>query len=291
MKKMKKELAKIIDGKKIAERISSEARREIVKLQELGKRMPGLAIILVGEREDSKLYVKLKEKEAGKVGMNINVYRSSQEASEEDIVKTIEYLNQDADVDAILVQLPLPEGLDTDKIIKAIDPEKDVDRFHPKNLKKLLETCSHEDVIPPVLHVVIEILKDVDFDLNEKKVCIVSNSDIFGKSLAKVLECRGGNIDLIRADDSELKNKTIKADLLISAVGRPEFIGGDAIKENAVVIDIGITKEGEDILGDINFKEAEEKVSFITPVPGGVGPVTVAMLLKNTLSLYNRNIE
>jgi len=288
---MKKKLAKIIDGKKIAERISSEARREIVKLQEAGKRMPGLAIVLIGEREDSKLYVKLKEKEARKVGMNINVYRSSQEASEEDIIKTIEYLNQDDDVDAILVQLPLPEGLDTDRIIKAIDPEKDVDRFHPENLKKLLETCSHEDVIPPVLQVVIEILEDIDFDLKDKKVCVVSNSDIFGKSLAKVLECRGGKIDLIQADDSELKNKTIKADLLISAVGRPEFIGGDTIKENAVVIDIGITKEGDDILGDVNFKEAEEKVRFITPVPGGVGPVTVAMLLKNTLTLYNRNMK
>ncbi|MDA3815051.1 MAG: bifunctional 5,10-methylenetetrahydrofolate dehydrogenase/5,10-methenyltetrahydrofolate cyclohydrolase [Patescibacteria group bacterium] len=284
----KKELAKIVDGKKIAERISSEVRREVVELQKNGKRLPGLAILLIGEREDSKLYVKLKEKEARKVGLNIHVYRCSQETSEDDIIKTIEHLNQDDEVDAILVQLPLPEGFDTNKIIEKIDPKKDVDRFHPDNVKKLLETCSHEEVIPPVLQVVIEILKDVDFDLNEKKVCVISNSEIFGKSLEKVLECQGGKVDLISADDADLKEKTIKADLLISAVGRPEFIGGDIIKGNVVIIDIGITKEGKDILGDINFKEAEGKASFITPVPGGVGPVTVAMLLKNTLTLYKK---
>ena len=285
---MKKELAKIIDGRKIAERISSEVRKEIVEIQKSGKRQPGLAIVLIGERGDSKLYIKLKEKEARKVGMNIHVYRCFKEDSEDEIVKTIEYLNKDDDVDAILVQLPLPDGFDTERIIKTIDPKKDVDRFHPDNLKKLLETCNHEDVIPPVLQVVIEMLKEVDFDLENKNVCLISNSDIFGKSLAKVLECRGGSVCLSKADDPDLKNRTSEADLVISAVGKPEFIGGEMIKEGAVVIDIGITKEGKDVLGDVNFQEAEEKASFITPVPGGVGPVTVAMLLKNTLELYRK---
>lgn len=285
----KKEIARIIDGRKIAERIGDEVKDAVDKLMEAGGRVPGLAIVLVGEREDSMLYVRLKEREAKRVGIDIHVYRCLQDTPENDIIEVIEHLNQDDDVDAILVQLPLPKKFDTDRIIKTIDPEKDVDRFHPENLKKLLETCNHKEVIPPVLQVVVEMLKDVNFDLKGKKVCVISNSDIFGKSLTKVLECREGKVDLINADDSNLKEKTVQADLLISAVGRPEFIGGNMIKEKAVVIDIGITKEGKDILGDVNFKEAEEKASFITPVPGGVGPVTVAMLLKNTLELYNRS--
>ncbi len=283
----KKEIARIIDGRKIAERIGDEVKDKVDKLMEAGERVPGLAIVLVGEREDSMLYVRLKEREAKRVGIDIHVYRCLQDTSENDIIEVVEHLNQDDDVDAILVQLPLPKKFDTDRIIKTIDPEKDVDRFHPENLKKLLETCNHEEVIPPVLQVVIEMLKDIDFDLKEKKVCVISNSDIFGKSLAKVLECRGGIVNLIQASDSDLAKKAVEADLLITAVGRPEFIGKDAIKDGAVVIDIGITKEGKDILGDVNFKEVEEKASFITPVPGGVGPVTVAMLLKNTLALYN----
>ena len=285
----RKSLAKIIDGRKIAERINSETRREIVKLEQAGKRLPGLAIVLVGDREDSKLYVRLKEKEARKVGINISVYRCFKDDLEDEIIKTIKYLNQDDDIDAILVQLPLPEGFNTDEIIKAIDPRKDVDRFHPDNSKKLLETCDHNDVIPPVLQVVIEMLGDIDFSLDNKKVCIISNSDIFGKSLAKVLECRGGKICLSKVSEPDLKNKTSEADLLISAVGRPEFISGEMIKDGAVVIDIGISKEDKYVLGDVDFKEAEKKASFITPVPGGVGPVTVAMLLKNTLKLYNKN--
>lgn len=284
----KKELAKIIDGKKIAEKISGEVRKEIVELEKAGKRVPGLAIVLIGERADSKLYVKLKEKEAKKVGIDIHVYRCSREILEDDIVKTIEHLNQDDDVDAILVQLPLPAGFDTDKIIKTIDPQKDVDRFHPDNSKKLLETCNHQEVIPPVLQVVLEILKSIEFDLKEKKVCIISNSEIFGKSLAKVMECQGGEVFLKKANDLDLKEKANEADLLISAVGKPEFIGDEMIKNSAAVIDIGITKEGKYVLGDVNFKEAEKKASFITPVPGGVGPITVAMLLRNTLFLYKK---
>ncbi len=276
---------KIIDGKKIAEKIKDNLVQEIVKLDPL---RPNLAIILVGDRKDSELYVNLKEKEAKKVGIDTHVYRCEEDVSEEEILAMIEHLNNDDLIDAILVQLPLPDKFDTDKIIKTINPDKDVDRFHPDNLKVLMETCSHQHVMPPVFEVVLEVLKDVDFDISGKQVCIVANSKIFGNSLAKVLECQKAEVEIAEADEKKLKDKTSQADVLITAVGKPEFIGEEMVKEGAVVIDIGITKQDNKVRGDVCFDEVYKKADFITPVPGGVGPLTIAMLFKNTLALYNK---
>ncbi len=276
-------MVKIINGLELAEKIKDKIVKEIVKLK---RRRPNLAIILVGEREDSMLYVDLKEKEAKKVGIDTHVYKCPTNIPEPEIFAMIDCLNKDYLIDAILVQLPLPKGFDTDGIIRAIDPVKDVDRFHPDNLEVLLKTCDHQHVMSPVFKVVLEILDSINCELENKQVCIICNSDIFGKSLAKVLECKKAKCEVVKADDNNLKNKTTNADILITAVGKKKFIKKDMIKKDAIIIDIGITKEGKKVYGDVDFKDVKEKAGFITPVPEGVGPMTIAMLFQNTLELY-----
>jgi len=279
----------IIDGRKMAEKIKDGIVKEIIELNKndkLKNKRPNLAIILIGEREDSKLYVNLKEKEAKIVGIDTHTYKCPENIKSQEVIDIINCLNKDGLIDAILVQLPLPEDLDTNAIISAIDPKKDVDRFHPENLGKLLKTCDHNDIIPPVFEVVLKILKNIKFNLNGKTVCLLANSDIFGQSLAKVLECRKAKVKTFYPDNKEFINSSSQADLLVTAIGRPGFIKKEMVKEGAVIIDIGIKRLDNRILGDVDFKDVKGKVGYITPVPGGVGPLTIAMLFKNTLELY-----
>lgn len=285
---------KIIDGKKLAEKIKDEIVAAIVKLNNgllVADKRPNLAIVLIGEREDSKLYVSLKEKEAKKVGIDTHLYECPENISERAVLDMIECLNNDGAIDAILVQLPLPPGFDTDMIIRAIDPKKDVDGFHPDNLEILFKTCDHDHIMPPVFMAVLEMLKSIDFDLAGKQACVISNSEIFGRGLARVLECRQAKVLTAHADDVDLKIKTSQADLLITAVGKPEFIKQDMIKKGAAVIDIGIAKKDGKVCGDVDFEDVKDKVSYITPVPGGVGPLTIAMAFKNTLELYKKRYK
>jgi len=287
-------MVKIINGKLLAEKIKDQIVKEIKELNNLPKDKtncpdvrPNLAIILIGEREDSKLYVNLKEKEAKKIGIDTHLYKCQAGTSQQEILDLINYLNKDELIDAILVQLPLPAGLDTDTIVKAISPNKDVDRFHPGNLKTLLSTCNHDHVIPPVFAAVLAVLNSIGFDnITGKQVCVIANSNIFGKSLAHVLKCRGGQTEVVRVDDKNLPQKTKQADILVTAVGQPEFIKADMIKDGVVIVDIGITKQGKLVKGDADQKSVQDKASYITPVPGGIGPLTIAMLFKNTLAIF-----
>lgn len=249
---------------------------------------PNLAIILIGERADSELYVSLKEREAKKVGIDTHLYRCAENISEKEVLEMINFLNNDETVDAILIQLPLPAHLDTDKIIGAIKKEKDVDGFHPDNLKILLNSCDGGAVMPPVFGACLEMLKSINCEIKNKQICVVANSDIFGKTLAKVLECRGAEAEAVEADDKNLKDKTIEADILITAVGKPKFIKKEMIKKDAVIIDIGITKEEKKVFGDVDFEDVKDKAGFISPVPGGVGPLTIAMAFKNTVGAWKR---
>lgn len=275
----------IIDGKAIAEKIKDEVVKEIINLK--GAR-PNLAIILAGEREDSKLYVSLKEKEAKKVGIDTHLYKCPENISDSELLDTINFLNNDNSIDAILVQLPLPEHLDTDGIILAIDPAKDVDGFHPDNLVKLFKADEKDKIIPPVYEVVFEIIKSIDYDVQGKRACIIANSEMFGRGLAKIFNIKGALAEAIKIDDKNLKNKSASADILISAVGRPHYIKKDMIKKDAVLIDIGICKKDDKTCGDVDFEDVKDKAGFLTPVPGGVGPMTIAMAFKNTLELYKR---
>ncbi len=283
---------KIIDGKKLAEKIKDNIVKDIIKINdgraELPLIRPNLAIILIGEREDSRIYVSRKEQAAKEVGIDTHLYKCSEAISEGELLETIRCLNEDETIDAILVQLPLPEKIDTDTIILSVDPVKDVDGFHPDNLEKLLKGCDFKGFMPPVFATVLEMLKSIDFEIRDKQVCIISNSDIFGKSLAHILKCGGAKVEVLGPEDKNLVKKTVRADVLITAVGKPRFIKKEMIKDQAVIIDVGITKEEDKVSGDVDFENVKEKAGYITPVPGGVGPMTIALALKNTLEIYKK---
>lgn len=276
---------KLIDGKLLAEKIKDGIAAEILGFAGL---RPGLAIILVGDRPDSMIYVGRKEKQAGTVGIDTHVYRCPENITQDELIATINFLNADENVDAILVQLPLPAGLDTDLVVNTIAPEKDVDGFTRQNLDLLMGASSETAILPPVYAVIIAMLQSIDCPLAAKHVVLVANSDIFEGNLAEVLRRQGAVVTLTDTDDSELGENTRQADILISAIGRPHFITGDMVKEGAIIIDIGITMQDGKPLGDVDFDSVKDKVSFITPVPGGVGPMTIAMAFWNTLQIFKK---
>jgi len=284
-------MIKIIDGKILAEKIKDQVVSEVERVCQASKmiqRRPNLAIILVGNREDSRLYVSMKEKEAKKVGIDINLYCFDQTVLEKDVLETINFLNHDQDIDAILVQLPLPDNFDTDKIIKTINPDKDVDGFHPENIKKLL-TGEKEGVVSPVFAAITHCLKDINFNLEKSSVAVISKSEVFGGNLAKFLTLQKADAQLIFPDDVDFKNKIKKADVVISAIGKKNLITKELIKKDAVLIDVGIDKKGKKVYGDIDFESVQGVASYLTPVPGGIGPLTIAMLFENVLFLYQKN--
>ena len=274
----------IIDGKKLAEQIKDELTQEIYNLR--GDR-PNLAIVLVGNRPDSQLYVKLKEKQAKLVGIDTHLSKCSEDITEDELLKIINFVNNDDLVDGILVQMPLPKEIDSFKIIEAINPIKDVDGFHSENLHKLNKIDSPGIIIPPVFGAVLEMLKSISCSLIDKQICIIANTDIFEDNLAGVLEQQGAQVEITKIEDEDLIDKTLQADIIITAVGQPKFINQSMIKDKAVIIDIGIAKDENDkICGDVDFEDVQDKASYVSPVPGGVGPVTIAMALRNTLIAY-----
>ena len=259
-------MVKKIDGQAIAEKFKDEIARQIYEFN--GPR-PNLAVILVGERPDSKLYVSLKQREGIRTGIDTHLYELPEEASEERLLETINFLNKDELIDGILVQLPLPPQFNTDKVIAAINPEKDADGFHER----------HPDyVMSPVLASILACLEEIKFDFEDKTACILYNSEIFGLSVRKILEEKG--MKIISKEESK------KADLIVSALGQPHFVKKEMIKDKAVLIDIGITKVEDRVLGDIDYEDVKNKASYITPVPGGIGPMTIAFLFKNVLEIF-----
>lgn len=277
-------MSQLIDGKKIAEEIKDKVAKEIFAMK--GPR-PNLAIILVGERPDSKLYVGIKEREAKKVGIDTHLYSCPDNIPETEVIEMIEHLNQDDLIDGILVQLPLPEGFNTDKVISAIDPAKDADFFHPENVKKTFSNCELTEVASPVLKTVFRMLCSVDCNLEGKKVCVLCNSDVFGKSLEQSFECSGSDAQVLLAKDFDAA-VTAQADVLIVALGKPNFIKKDMVKKDAIIIDVGTTDVDGKVVGDVDFEDVEDKVAYISPVPGGVGPMTVAYLFENCLEMYKK---
>jgi methylenetetrahydrofolate dehydrogenase (NADP+)/methenyltetrahydrofolate cyclohydrolase len=277
-------MTQIIDGNKIALEITQKIARDIFD-NALEKR-PGLAIILAGNREDSTLYVNIKQTRAKEVGIDTHLYKIKDNEDTEDIIELIEHLNNDREIDGILVQLPLPPKYDTNKIITTINPNKDVDCFHPKNLQKLDNYKNEKPLIlSPVYGTVLLMLKKIFFNYENKRALIVTNSEIFGSGLQKILQAKGAEVEFIFSDDKNFLEKIKKADLLITAVGQKNLITAEMLKTNVVIVDIGISKENGKIYGDVDFADAKEMAWAITPVPGGVGPVTVAKLLENTWRL------
>jgi len=267
---------KLINGRILAETIKDSIASEIHSFK--GPR-PGLAILLVGERPDSKLYVGLKEKQAGAVGIDAHVYRCDEDITQSELIKTIEFLNNDPEVDAILVQLPLPKQLDTDTIVNTINPDKDIDGFTKENMKRLLSEDAQVGFMPPVYAVILAMLTSIDYNLEGKKVKLLVNSDIFEDNLAEIIKRQGATVI------NELK----EADVVITAVGKAKSINADMVKDKAVIIDIGIAKDEKgNICGDVDAESMNDKAGFLSPVPGGVGPMTIAMAFLNTLLAFKK---
>jgi len=260
-----------IDGKIIAERIKDQITQAIYKLN--GPR-PNLAIVLVGQREDSQLYVSLKEREAKKVGIDTHLYQLDEDISETELLKVVKFLNADQLIDGILIQLPLPAKFNTNQIIANLEPQKDVDGFHPKR---------PDHLISPVLSSILACLQEINFEPQGKTACILNNSEIFGLNTKKILEELGLQVTL--------KDRPEEADLLITALGQPHKIKKTMIKPGAVIIDIGITKVNGQVLGDVDFDDVKDKAGYITPVPGGIGPMTIAFLFKNVLAAHQHKFH
>ncbi len=286
----------LINGRLLAEKIKDDIAKEVfASCVKADCRHPGLAIILVGARPDSTLYVDLKDKAAKSVGIDTNLYKFDETASERELLDTINFLNADDAIDGILIQLPLPENLDTDKVVNTIAPDKDVDGFTKTSLEKLTEQHeiparaalgrNDEKILSPVFQSILACLAEAKFDLNNKNVAIVAKPGIFIDSLDKLLEHLGAKV--VSIEPSEVGKKTAEADLLITAVGQADLIKAEDIKDGAVLIDIGISKDATGkTCGDVDAESVADKASWLTPVPGGIGPMTIAFALKNTLAFY-----
>jgi methylenetetrahydrofolate dehydrogenase (NADP+)/methenyltetrahydrofolate cyclohydrolase len=285
----------LIDGKKVSAEIKNELEEKIKPLHDAGEKVPGLVTILVGEDPASSVYVNMKSKACLKIGMLSKIERLSAETTEEELLSVVKKYNNDSNFHGILVQLPLPKQIDEDKIIESILPEKDVDGFHPSNVGNLV--IGKDTFFPCTPFGIVELLKRYKIETKGKHVVVVGRSNIVGKPIANMMlqKKEGANsiVTICHSAAGDLSQYTKQADILIAAIGRANFITADMVKDNAVVIDVGINrvedaeaKKGYKIVGDVDFENVSQKSSYITPVPGGVGPMTIAMLLWNTYKSF-----
>lgn len=287
----------LIDGLKVSNEIKDELKINIDQLTTSGQKVPGLVTILIGENPASKSYVNSKIKACAKIGMKSKIEERDSTISEKELLELIEKYNYDSQFHGILVQLPLPEHIDENKVIEAISPQKDVDGFHPINVGNLV--IGKETFYPCTPYGIVELLKRYNIETKGKHVVVVGRSNIVGKPIANMMlqKKEGANsiVTICHSAAKDLKQYTLQADILIAAIGRANFVTADMVKNDVVVIDVGInriedssTEKGYRLVGDVKFDEVKEKASYITPVPKGVGPMTIAMLLKNTYEAYLR---
>jgi len=275
----------IIDGKALAEEIKQQLRQEITEKNI----KPGLAVVLVGDDPASQIYLKIKKKACEQIGFDFHSYILDKNTDDEEVINTIEFLNNDPHIDGLIVQLPLPKNFNTDKILRSISPDKDADCLNPINVNKILN--NETAVVSPLVQGVINLLEATGEKLAGKKACLVLKNDILNKTLGHLLKQKKIKTELIKPDAKNLSEQTKKADILITAVGQPFFIKKEMVKEGAILIDIGTNKLDDNVIvGDVDYSEVFPLCSHITPVPGGVGPMTVAMLLSNVLSLHRQKI-
>jgi len=274
----------IIDGKKEAAILREEIKNEIANLKKKTNKVPGLTVILIGEFAPSQIYVRNKEKNSKEVGINSNVIKYPSDVSEEEVLNKIEELNKDKNISGILVQLPLPDQINKEKVINAIDPLKDVDGFNPVNVGNL--ASGYKAIVPCTPLGCLLLIKKVEKNLSGKHAVIIGRSNLNGKPMAQLLLKENCTVTIVHSKTKNLQNECLKADILVAAVGVPNLVKKDWVKSDAVVIDVGINKVDNKIIGDVNFEEIKDKVRAITPVPGGVGPMTIACLLSNTLECF-----
>ena len=274
----------IIDGKKEAQLLRDEIKKEIESLKSKNNKIPSLTVILIGDFVPSQIYVKNKERNAKEVGINSDVIRYAKDISEQEVLKKIKELNNNEAVSGILVQLPLPPQINKEKIINAINPLKDVDGFHPINVGNL--SSGYNATVPCTPLGCLLLIKKIEPNLSGKHAIIIGRSNLNGKPMAQLLLKENCTVTIVHSKTKDLKTECLKADILVAAVGVPNLVKSDWVKKDSIVIDVGINKVGDKIVGDVEFETVKEKAKAITPVPGGVGPMTIACLLKNTLECF-----
>lgn len=285
-------MATILDGKKLALEIRESLRLEVEKFSQQGLRLPGLAVVLVGSDPASQVYVRNKTRACEKAGLVHRQIDLPENVSQEELLQVVEQLNHDSSIDGILVQLPLPKGLDEQEVIKTISPQKDVDGFHPENIGRLV--LGQEAFIPCTPYGIIKMIETLRLDTSGKEMVIVGRSNIVGKPMALLALQRGidATVTVCHSKTIDLPAVVKRADIIVAAIGRAKFITSDMVKPGAVVIDVGINRMDDGKLcGDVDFEAIEPICSAITPVPGGVGPMTIAMLISNTVESRKRKAE
>ncbi|MGL4628155.1 bifunctional methylenetetrahydrofolate dehydrogenase/methenyltetrahydrofolate cyclohydrolase FolD [Cetobacterium sp.] len=277
---------KILDGKYVSQKVRDSIKSEIIEIKEKVGKVPGLAVIQAGDNLASKIYVNSKIKQCAEVGIESKNFILPADVTEEELLNKIDELNKDDAIDGILVQLPLPNHIDTPKVIETIDITKDVDGFKPENLGKVVlgdETA----LISCTPAGILRLFEEYKLALEGKDVVVIGRSNIVGKPMTALLINEGATVTVCNSKTKNLSEKTKNADVVIVAIGKANFLKGDMVKDGAIIIDVGINRdENNKICGDVDFESVKDKVSYITPVPGGVGPMTIAMLLNNTLKAF-----
>ena len=279
----------LIDGKKAAAKLREQLKNEVSQLKTKYSKVPGLTVILIGELAPSQIYVRNKEKSANEVGLKSNVVKYPENVEEKTVLKKIEELNNDVSVSGILVQLPLPKHIDKQKVIEAIKPNKDVDGFHPMNVGNL--SSGYESSVPCTPLGCYLLIKQIEPNLNGKKAVIIGRSNLNGKPMMQLLLKENCTVTITHSKTKDLKDECLKGDIIVAAVGIPELVKGDWVKKDAIVIDVGINKTEKGIVGDVSFDEVSKVAKALTPVPGGVGPMTIACLIKNTIECFKRDLK
>ena len=288
----------ILDGKKISNQIKDEIADEVAQMRSRGEKVPHLAAVLVGNDGASLTYVGSKVRSCKRIGFESTLIHLPEETTEEALLEQVKTLNEDSDIDGYIVQLPLPKHIDEQKVLMAVDPDKDVDGFHPTNFGKM--ALDMESFIPATPFGIMELLKRYELDTEGKHTVVIGRSHIVGRPISILMSQKGkaanATVTVAHSRTKDLKALTVQADIIVSALGVPDFLKADMVKDDVVIIDVGITRvpdtskeKGYYITGDVDFDDVAPKASFITPVPGGVGPMTIAMLLKNTLIARERH--
>jgi len=288
----------ILDGKKISNDIKAEIKVEVDRMKELGEKVPHLAAVLVGTDGASLTYVGSKVRSCKRIGFESTLIHLPEETTEDELLEKVASLNANSDIDGYIVQLPLPRHIDEQKVLMAVDPDKDVDGFHPTNFGKM--ALDMESFVPATPFGIMELLRRYDVDTEGKHTVVIGRSHIVGRPISILMSQKGkaanSTVTLTHSRTKDLESFTKKADIIVSALGSPDFLKSDMVKEGVVIIDVGITRvpdhtleKGYYITGDVDFGSVSKKASHITPVPGGVGPMTIAMLLKNTLIARERH--
>ena len=274
----------IIDGKKEAALLREEIKKEIFSIKEKHNKTPGLSVILIGNFAPSLIYVNNKEKNSRDVGINSEVIRYPESVTEKEVLNKIDELNKNESVSGILVQLPLPDQINKEKIINAIHPKKDVDGFHPINVGNL--SSGYKAIVPCTPFGCLLLIKKIEKNLSGKHAVIIGRSNLNGKPMAQLLLKENCTVTVVHSKTKDLKLECQKADILVVAVGVAKLVKGDWVKKDSIIIDVGINKVGDKLVGDVDFESVKDRAKAITPVPGGVGPMTIACLLKNTLECF-----